>query len=143
MKKGWEVLKEFIESNHIKYVFGNPGTTETTFLAALAECRHLEYILALQESSVIGIAAGYAMVTKKPAIVNVHTYPGLANSLCNLYNAFTSGIPLLITVGQQDRRHLIYNPVLSGNLTGLAATAVKYACEVQRIDDFALLLQRL
>jgi len=139
---GAEVFQRFLETYDVSHVFGNPGTTETTLLEAIASRPATEYVLALQESSAVGIAAGFACVTNRPAVVNVHTYPGVANALCNTYNALCSGIPLLVLSGQQDRRHLLHNPVLSGNLTGLASTAVKYALEVQRIEDLAVALQR-
>lgn len=142
MLTGGEILKEFFDYYQIDYIFGNPGTTETTFLAAISHCDDTQYILALQESSALGIAAGYAMASGKPSIVNIHTYPGLANSLCNIYNAYMSGIPLFVISGQQDRRHLIHNPVLSGRLTTLAETATKYQYQVMRADDLGVALQR-
>ncbi|MFO2807320.1 thiamine pyrophosphate-binding protein [Legionella pneumophila] len=95
---GSDVLKEFIAAFEINYIFGNPGTTELKFLETIQQCDNAIYFLTLQESSTVGIAAGYAMITKKPAIVNLHNYVGLANAICNMYNAFTSGIPLLINM---------------------------------------------
>ena len=35
-KTGTELVQDFIRVNGIEYVFGCPGTTETTFLAAIA-----------------------------------------------------------------------------------------------------------
>lgn len=35
-KTGAELVQDFISTNEIDYVFGCPGTTETTFLAAIA-----------------------------------------------------------------------------------------------------------
>lgn len=139
---GATIFQQFLECFSISHVFGNPGTTETTLLEAIAGRPATEYVLALQESSAVGIAAGFACATGRPAVVNIHTYPGLANSLCNSYNALCSGVPLLLISGQQDRRHLLHNPVLSGDLTRLASTAVKYALEVARIEDLAVALQR-
>lgn len=138
---GGEILREFLSTNEIKYIFGNPGTTETTFLASLKDSK-TEYILALHESSATGIAAGYALITKQPAIVNIHTYPGLANALFNMKNAYDSGIPLLVIAGQQDTRFLIHNPVLGAPNTELAKTATKYSYEVNRVDDLNIALQR-
>lgn len=141
-KTGSDVLKEFITTFEINYIFGNPGTTELKFLEAIEQCDNATYFLTLQESSTVGIAAGYAMITKKPAIVNLHNYVGLANAICNMYNAFTSGIPLLIIAGQHERPYLIHNPVMSGDLSALAQTAVKYAYEVNSASDLAVALQR-
>ncbi len=139
---GGQVIQHFLQAYEIPYVFGNPGTTETSILEALSKCTHTEYILGLQESSVVGMAAGFALIKKKPAVINIHTYPGLANSMCNLYNAFCSGIPLLVIAGQQNRKSLIHDPVLSGPLTQLAETAVKYSYQVTSVDDLSIALQR-
>lgn len=138
---GGELIRGFIETYEIPFVFGNPGTTETTFLAAVAASK-ATYILSLHESSAVGIAAGYALITGKPSIVSLHTYPGLANGMFNMRNALMSGVPLFVINGQQDTRFLIHNPVLGAPNTQLAETATKYAYEVTRIDDLAVALQR-
>ena len=98
---GGELIRDFLETYEIPFVFGNPGTTETTFLAAIAASK-ATYILSLHESSAVGIAAGYALITGKPSIVSLHTYPGLANGMFNMRNALLSGVPLLVINGQQD-----------------------------------------
>jgi thiamine pyrophosphate-dependent acetolactate synthase large subunit-like protein len=59
---GGELIQDFLGAFEVPYVFGNPGTTETTFLAAVAASK-ASYVLALHESSAVGIAAGYAMGT--------------------------------------------------------------------------------
>lgn len=139
---GSTVIQNFLQTYEIPYIFGNPGTTETMILEAISHCKETTYILSLHESSAIGIAAGFALINKTPAVINIHTYPGLANSMCNLYNAFCSGIPLLVIAGQQHRKSLIHDPVLSGPLTQLAETAVKYSYQVMLADDLAIALQR-
>ena len=140
-RTGGEVIRDFIETYEVPFVFGNPGTTETTFLAAVAASQ-ATYVLSLHESSAVGIAAGYALITGKPSIVSLHTYPGLANGMFNLRNALLSGVPILVINGQQDSRFLIHNPVLGAPNTRLAETATKYAYEVTRADDLAVALQR-
>ena len=140
-RTGGELVQDFLGTFEIPYVFGNPGTTETTFLAAVA-ASNASYVLALHESSAVGIAAGYALITGKPSVVSLHTYPGLANGMFNMRNALMSGIPLLVINGQQDSRFLIHNPVLGAPNTQLAETATKYAYEVSRADDIAIALQR-
>ena len=140
-RTGGELIQHFLEIFEIPYVFGNPGTTETTFLAAVAASK-AAYMLSLHESSAVGVAAGYALITGKPSVVSLHTYPGLANGMFNMRNALMSGVPLLVINGQQDSRFLIHNPVLGAPNTRLAETATKYAYEVTRTDDLALALQR-
>lgn len=140
-RTGGELIQDFLETYEIPFVFGNPGTTETTFLAAVAASK-ATYVLSLHESSAVGIAAGYALITGKPSIVSLHTYPGLANGMFNMRNALMSGVPLLVINGQQDSRFLIHNPVLGAPNVQLAQTATKYAYEVTRTDDLAVALQR-
>ena len=49
------------------------------------------------------MADGYAQASGKLAAVNVHTSPGLGNSMGMLYDAMKAGSPLLLTAGQHDR----------------------------------------
>lgn len=140
-RTGGDLIQDFLGTYEIPYVFGNPGTTETTFLAAVAASK-ATYVLALHESSAVGIAAGYALITGRPSIVSLHTYPGLANGMFNMRNALMAGVPLLVINGQQDSRFLIHNPVLGAPNTRLAETATKYSYEVSSVDDLAVALQR-
>ncbi|HTX31564.1 MAG TPA: thiamine pyrophosphate-binding protein [Solirubrobacteraceae bacterium] len=93
-------------------IFGNPGSTEIPFLTNLPP--DLEFVLALHEGSVVGMAAGYALATGRPAFVNLHTAPGLGNAVNALANARTGRAPLVVVVGQQARRHLADEPFLTG-----------------------------
>src|SRR5436305_13743418 len=97
---------------------GNPGSTEIAFLAGLPD--DFEFILGLHEAAVVGMATGYAIGTGEPAFVNIHTTPGLGNAVAALSTARVNRAPLVVMVGQQDRRHLALEPFLTGRLGGLA-----------------------
>ena len=88
------------------------------FLAGLPS--DLEFVLALHEASVVGIATGYAIGRGRPAIALLHTTAGLGNAVGAIATARVNRAPLVILVGQQDRRHLAYEPFLAGRLAGLA-----------------------
>ena len=100
-RTGGELIQDFLGTYEIPFVFGNPGTTETTFLAAIAASK-ATYVLSLHELSAVGIAAGYALITGKPSMVSLHTYPGLANGMFNMRNALMAGVPLFVINGQQE-----------------------------------------
>ncbi|MFY1692094.1 thiamine pyrophosphate-binding protein [Plantactinospora sp. WMMB782] len=102
----------------VRRVFGNPGSTELAFLADLPD--DLEFVLALHEGSVVGMATGYALATGRPAVVNLHTTAGLGNAVGALATARVNRAPLVVLVGQQDRRHLAAEPFLAGRLDRLA-----------------------
>ena len=107
------VLMEILKSSGIRYLFGNPGTTELPFLDALPDSS-LEYVLGLPEATAVAAADGYAQASGQAGVVNVHVAPGLANSLSILHNAARAKSPLVVTAGQQDTRVLMHEPILAG-----------------------------
>ena len=99
-------------------IFANPGSTEISLLTDLPD--DLRFVLALHESSVVGIATGWALARGEPALAILHTTAGLGNAVGAIATARVNRAPLVIVVGQQDRRHLAHEPFLAGKLLGLA-----------------------
>ena len=99
-------------------IFANPGSTEISLLTDLPD--DLRFVLALHEGSVIGLATGWAIGRGEPALAILHTTAGLGNAVGALATARVNRAPLVVVVGQQDRRHLAYEPFLAGKLFGLA-----------------------
>ena len=114
-------------------VFGNPGSTELPFLQDFPD--DFTYVLGLQEATVLGMAEGYAQGTGRAALVNLHTAPGLGNAMGAMVTAYHNKTPLLVTAGQQDRRHLALEPLLAGKLVELAKPYVKRSHEPARAED--------
>lgn len=99
-------------------IFSNPGSTEVSLLTDLPD--DLEFVLGLHEASVVGIATGHALASDRPALAILHTTAGLGNAVGALATARVNRAPLVIIVGQQDRRHLAFEPFLAGHLPNLA-----------------------
>ncbi|TYB40043.1 thiamine pyrophosphate-binding protein [Actinomadura chibensis] len=137
-----EALLEIARDEGATRIFGNPGTTELPLMDALVEAPDLEYVLGLQECSVVAMADGYARATGRTSLVSLHVAAGVANGLIGMLNALRSRTPMVIVAGQQDRRHLMQDPMLSGDLVGLAAAATKQAIEVQHAYDLPIVLRR-
>ena len=121
-------------------VFGNPGSTELPLLRDFPE--DFQYVLGLQEASVLGMATGYAQGAGNAAFVNLHTAPGLGNAMGAMVTAYLNKTPLVVTAGQQDRRHVALEPLLSGELVDLAKPYVKRSYEPPRAEDVPFELQR-
>ena len=96
---GIEALLEMLAQQGVRYIFGNPGTTEMPLNDALVGDRRLQYILGLQEVPVMAMADGYAMASGTLGVVNLHISCGLGNAMGMLYNAYREGTPLLVTAG--------------------------------------------
>lgn len=109
---------DVLRSYGLTTIFANPGSTEIAFLTGLPD--DIEFVLALHEGSVVGIATGWATALDRPALVNLHTTAGLGNAVGALATARVNRVPLVVLVGQQDRRHLALQPFLAGELEGLA-----------------------
>ena len=139
---GRDALLEVLRSEGVTHLFGNPGTTELPLMDALVGADDLHYVLALQEATVVAMADGYAQVTGRPAFLNLHTSAGLGNAIGNLTNAQANGTPLVVTAGQQDRRHRFQDPLLAGNLVGLAQAVAKWTHEVTTLDELGTILRR-
>jgi benzoylformate decarboxylase len=135
-------LIEQLLAEGVKYVFGNPGTTEQGFMDALQEYPDLEYILSLQESVSIGVADGYARATGRPAFVQLHIMPGLGNALGMLYNSYRMHTPMVIYAGQHPQRGASQEPILAGDLVRLAEPLTKWAVEAQDPHEVPFLLRR-
>lgn len=141
-RRGAAVLVDVLRSEGVRHIFGNPGTTEMPLMDALVGAPDLSYILGLQEASVVAMADGYAKASGRPGFVNVHTAGGLGHGMGSLIAAQVGQTPLVITAGQQDTRHGVTDPLLSGNLVAIAGPVVKWAHEVGRTDDIPLLFRR-
>ena len=127
-----EVTFDLLRQLSLTTVFGNPGSTEETFLQDFPD--DLRYILGIHEGSVIGAADGYAQATRKPVLVNVHTAAGAANALGA--TLFQNRTPLIITAGQQTREMLLLEPWLSNqDPQAIMAPYVKWAYQPVRPDD--------
>jgi benzoylformate decarboxylase len=139
---GAGALLEMLADAGVKYLFGNPGTTELPLMDALVGYQRIAYILALQEVPVMSIADGYAMASGGLGVVNLHISCGLGNAMGMLYNAFREGTPLLVTAGQSDRRLRFEEPILWGDMVSVARPWTKWAVEVERIEDLPVAVRR-
>jgi benzoylformate decarboxylase len=80
----------------------------------------LHFVLALHEGPVVALATGYAIARNEPALAVLHTTAGLGNAVGALATARVNRAPVVVVVGQQDRRHLAFEPFLAGKLERLA-----------------------
>jgi benzoylformate decarboxylase len=124
---------DVIRERGLTTVFANPGSTEVPFLGALPD--DVRFVLGLHEGSVVGMATGWAIGRGEPAFVLLHTTAGLGNAVGALATARVNRAPLVVLVGQQDRRHLAQEPFLAGRLRGLAGEYPVWVDQPVRAQD--------
>src|SRR5581483_3930104 len=125
----------------IRRVFGNPGSTELPFLADWPD--DIDYVLGLQEASVVGMADGYAQATRNAGFINLHSAAGVGNALGNIYTAHRNQTPLVITAGQQARSILPLQAFLQAERASeFPRPYVKYSVEPARSEDVPAAIAR-
>ncbi len=132
---------DLLRSFGIKKVFGNPGSTELPFLSDWPD--DIDYVLGLQEASVIGMADGYAQATRNAGFVNLHSAAGVGNALGNIYTAHRNQTPLVITAGQQARSILPLQAFLyAERASEFPRPYVKFSVEPARAEDVPAAIAR-
>ncbi len=139
---GRYALLDQLVADGVTHVFGNPGTTEEAFIDALQEYPQVEYILALHESVVVGIADGYARASGRPSFVQLHINPGLGNAMGMLYNSYVTRTPMVIYAGQHPQRGGSQEPILHGDLVRMAEPVTKWAVHVEDAAEIPIMLRR-
>jgi hypothetical protein len=130
----WGATYDLLRSSELTTVFGNPGSTEQPFLKNFPA--DFQYILGLQEASVVAMADGFAQATGRPALVNLHTSAGTGNGMGNIMTAFLNKTPLILTAGQQTREMILCDPLLTNrDETMLPRPYVKWAYQPARAED--------
>jgi benzoylformate decarboxylase len=123
----------------IDCMFGNPGSSEESLLDVLSdpEFAGFKYYLALQEACVVGMADAYARAAlptqmpgdphpwKRPVMVQLHSYAGLANGLGMMYLAKRGYTPMVVIAGEAGLRYEAMDGQMAADLPGIAKTFVK------------------
>lgn len=136
-----DVTYDLLRTLGLTTIFGNPGSTEETFLQDFPE--DFTYVLALQEASAVAMADGFAQATGKPALVNLHTAAGTGNGIGSLVAAARANTPLIITAGQQTREMSVIDPYLNNpDATTMPQPWVKWSYEPARAEDVPAAIMR-
>lgn len=140
--RGREVFMQSLVAHGVTHIFGNPGTTESPLLDALADYPSISYVMHLHEGIAVGAASYYARASGRTGVVSLHVAPGLGNGIGMIYNALKGSAPLIVTAGQQDTRMLRREPVLSHDLAAMAAPVSKWSTQVGFADEMDAVMRR-
>ena len=120
-------------------VFGNPGSTELRMFRDWPG--DFTYVLGLQESTVVAMAAGHALGTRRAAFVSLHSAGGVGHALGAVFNAYRDRVPLVIVAGQQARSLLQLRPFLGADEPDrFPRPYVKFSRQPERAADVPAVL---
>lgn len=132
-------LMEALKTEGVRYIFGNPGTSESPIMDALQSYPEIQYVLVTQEGVAMGMADAYARATGTPSFVNLHIETGLANGISLLHNANSGGTPLVLTAGNKDMRELAHGRT---DLSAMVRQFTKWSVEVTHPEAIPVVIQR-
>jgi benzoylformate decarboxylase len=140
---GNHAILEQLIADGFDVMFGLPGTEEEGFLDAIGDYQgRLRYVLCYQESVAAMAADGYARATRRPALVQIHSTPGLANALGAIWEAKKGNVPLVVLGGKTGVKYLPMEAHMSGDVVGLARPATKWAAMVTHPASTLRMLRR-
>lgn len=125
----FKIIEQFL-ADGMNHMFGNPGTVEQGFLDAIEQYAECKYVLCLHESIAVMIADGYARSTKRPALVQLHSSPGIGNAVGALYQAKRGHSPLVVIGGDAGTRYLNMDAQMAADLVAMMEPVTKYATTV-------------
>ena len=143
VKTGRFAIIEQLLADGIQYMFGNPGTVEEGFLDTLGEYYpDFKYIFALQETIAVAAADGYARVTKKPTVVQLHTGVGLGNGIGMIYQAMRGHAPLVVLAGEAGIKYDAMDAQMAVDLVSMAKPVTKWSTRVIHPSSVLRVLRR-
>lgn len=139
---GRQAILEQLIADGLTVMFGNPGTVEQGFLDALRDHPGIRYILTLQESVAVLAADGYARASRRPAVVQLHSTPGVGNAIGALYQAKRGHAPLVVLGGDAGMRYAPMDAQMAGDLVAMCAPVCKWTGVVTDPNSTLRLLRR-
>lgn len=137
--QGKHAFLQMLRAEGVRYIFGNPGTSEAPFIGILHEYPDLEYLMVVQEGVAIGMAEGYARASGEVGFVSLHIDNGLANGFSLMIDQRRTGSPVVITAGNKDIRH---EANVRSDLADMAAPFAKWSAEVTHPEQVPSIMRR-
>lgn len=135
------VIEQFL-ADGMDIMFGNPGTVEQGFLDALEQYPDFRYIMGLQETIAVAMGDGYARVTKKPTLVQLHSGVGLGNGIGMMYQAMRGHAPLVVIAGESGIRYDAMDAQMAADLVSMARPVTKWSTRVVDPNSVLRVLRR-
>ncbi len=139
---GHRRLLEQLRADGVRYLFGNPGSTEEGLLDEIGRFPDIEYVLGLQEAALVCVADGYAQATGEPAVLLLHSGVGLGNAVGSIYHALHRQTPMVVLTGEAGVAYDALEAHMSVNLVDIARPVTKYAARAIHPGSVLRLLRR-
>ena len=138
LRSGGRLVVDALLAHGARRVFGVPGESYLPILDALFDVgRRLEFVTCRHEHGAAMMAEAHGKLTGEPGVCVVTRGPGACNAAIGVHTAFQDSTPMLLLVGQVERRFLGREAFQEVDLAAMFRPLVKRAEQIERTDQIA------
>ena len=104
LRTGGRILVDQLRLQGCERIFTVPGESFLAVLDALHDTAEIDTVVCRQEGGVAYMAEADGKLTGRPGVAFVTRGPGATNASCGIHVAFQDSTPLILFVGDLDRR---------------------------------------
>ena len=140
---GGHVLVDQLVEQGVDTVFGVPGESFLTILDGLWERRdRIRFITARHEATASHMAEAWGKLTGRPGVCLATRGPGATQASIGVHTAFQDSTPMLLLLGQVERRHQGREAFQEVDLPAMFAPLAKWAAQIDSADEIPAMIAR-
>jgi thiamine pyrophosphate-dependent acetolactate synthase large subunit-like protein len=129
------LLAESLEAHDVDHVFCVPGESYVGLTSALIERNSLRLFVCRHEAGAGFMAAADGRLRNRAGVAMVSRGPGLSNAMVALHSTYHDATPLVMLIGQVERRDFGRLALQEQNYSRLLADVTKLVIEVNEPDQ--------
>lgn len=137
---GGRAIAASLLAHGIDRVFCVPGESFLGILDALVDTPQIKLVATRHESGAGFMAVADARLSGRPGVVMVSRGPGASNATIAIQNAQEDGVPLIVIVGQVERRDLGRGAFQEVNYAKTYSDLAKWTVQIDAADRAAALM---
>jgi acetolactate synthase I/II/III large subunit len=136
LRSGGRLVVDALLAHGARRVFGVPGESYLPILDALFDVgERLEFVTCRHEHGAAMMAEAHGKLTGEPGVCLVTRGPGACNAAIGVHTAFQDSTPMLLLVGQVERRLLGREAFQEVDVTAMFRPLAKHALQIERTDQ--------
>jgi acetolactate synthase I/II/III large subunit len=135
LRSGGRLVVDALLAHGVRRIFGVPGESYLPILDALFDVgERLEFVTCRHEHGAAMMAEAHGKLTGEPGVCLVTRGPGACNAAIGVHTAFQDSTPMLLLVGQVERRFLGREAFQEVDLAAMFRPLAKVAEQIERTD---------
>src|SRR5512132_46883 len=135
LRSGGRLVVDALLAHGVRRIFGVPGESYLPILDALFDVgERLEFVTCRHEHGAAMMAEAHGKLTGEPGVCLVTRGPGACNAAIGVLTAFQDSTPMLLLVGQVERRFLGREAFQEVDLAAMFRPLAKVAEQIERTD---------